>query len=259
MSDNKDDKKTKRLPGRPRKDGLPPGSPKEEKPKGIVGRPRKNGLPAGNPEALESGPDVMTEEEAKENKTRWNTEQAARAAMADKINAVDNGDWDFENNRRFNKGGRPKGSKNVKIDPSNAAGKLEELNFDPMVEMIKLYKQINRDLSAVRVKKTDKARNAPTDDPDRYEYTVPRGSHQYNGMLQIKQTIIKDLQRYGYRMVPDKQELDINEKPPTIIKLDLGGKDNNDSDSDSDSDSDGRFSEDETSKKETTINASYDF
>jgi len=76
-------------------------------------------------------------------------------------------------------------------------------------------------------------------------------------MLQIKQTIIKDLQRYGYRMVPDKQELDINEKAPTIIKLDLGEKDNNDSDSDSDSN--GRFSEDETSKKETTINASYEF
>jgi hypothetical protein len=60
-------------------------------------------------------------------------------------------------------------------------------------------------------------------------------------------------------MVPDKQELDVNEKAPTIIKLDLDGKDNNDSDSDSDSDSDGRFSEDETSKKETTINASYEF
>jgi len=253
MSDNKDDK-PKRPRGRPRKDGLPPGSPKPKK-NHVSEKDKMNHVGCEGRE----NPPLFSGEEGTENETRWNTEQAARAAMEDKINAVDNGDWDFENNRRFNKGGRPKGSKNVKIDPSNAAGKLEELNFDPMVEMIKLYKQINRDLSAVRVKKTDKARNAPTDDPDRYEYTVPRGSHQYNGMLQIKQTIIKDLQRYGYRMVPDKQELDINEKAPTIIKLDLGEKDNNDSDSDSDSDSDGRFSEDETSKKETTINASYEF
>ena len=91
--------------------------------------------------------------------------------------------------------------------------------------MIELYKQINRDLKAVRVKSDEKSVNMPTDDPRRYEFVIKRGTHQYNGLLQIKQNIIKDLQRYGYRMVPDKQEVEMTSVTPTMIKLDLGGPD----------------------------------
>jgi len=95
--------------------------------------------------------------------------------------------------------GRPKGSKN--INSSNAVKKLEEINFDPIEEMVKQFRDIDTALESgdIRI-----------------------GSGAYAQLIATKGQLINNLMAYGYKKVPEKVEQEITERKPIAIKLDLG-------------------------------------
>ena len=92
--------------------------------------------------------------------------------------------------------GRPKGSKN--INSMASVRKLEELGFDPIEEMTKLYAEINQKLidGSVRV-----------------------GSGAYAQLLSTQGQLINNLMQYGYKKVPEKLEQEITSKTPMTIRL----------------------------------------
>ncbi|MDB4216348.1 hypothetical protein N9765_01460 [Candidatus Pelagibacter sp.] len=92
--------------------------------------------------------------------------------------------------------GRPKGSKN--INSMASVRKLEELGFDPIEEMTKLYAEIN-------VKLTDGS--------------VRVGSGAYAQLLSTQGQLINNLMQYGYKKVPEKLEQEITSKTPMTIRL----------------------------------------
>jgi hypothetical protein len=95
--------------------------------------------------------------------------------------------------------GRPKGSKN--INSANAVKKLEEINFDPIEEMVKQFRDIDEALASgdIRI-----------------------GSGAYAQLIATKGQLINNLMAYGYKKVPEKVEQEITERKPIAIKLDLG-------------------------------------
>ena len=97
--------------------------------------------------------------------------------------------------------GRPKGSKN--INSMASVKKLEELGFDPIEEMTRLYFEINEKLTNgdVRV-----------------------GSGAYAQLLATQGTLINNLMQYGYKKVPEKIETEVTTKQPIAVKLNLKKK-----------------------------------
>jgi len=95
--------------------------------------------------------------------------------------------------------GRPKGSKN--INSGAAVKKLDELNFDPIAEMVKQFRDIDEALASgdIRI-----------------------GSGAYAQLIATKGQLINNLMAYGYKKVPEKVEQEITERKPIAIKLDLG-------------------------------------
>jgi hypothetical protein len=95
--------------------------------------------------------------------------------------------------------GRPKGSKN--INSAAAVKKLEEINFDPIEEMVKQFRDIDAALASgdIRI-----------------------GSGAYAQLIATKGQLINNLMAYGYKKVPEKIETEITERKPIAIKLDLG-------------------------------------
>jgi len=98
--------------------------------------------------------------------------------------------------------GRPKGSKN--INSMASVKKLEELGFDPIEEMTRLYFEISEKLTNgdVRV-----------------------GSGAYAQLLATQGQLINNLMQYGYKKVPEKIEQEITEKRPVAIRLTRKGDD----------------------------------
>jgi hypothetical protein len=92
--------------------------------------------------------------------------------------------------------GRPKGSKN--INSMASVKKLEELGFDPIEEMTRLYFEIN-----------DKLTNGD----------VRVGSGAYAQLLATQGQLINNLMQYGYKKVPEKIEQEVTTKKPMAIKL----------------------------------------
>ena len=92
--------------------------------------------------------------------------------------------------------GRPKGSKN--IHSRDSVQKLEELGFDPIEKMIELFEEISERLvdGSVRV-----------------------GTGAYAQLKATQAQLINNLMQYGYRRVPEKQEIENTEKTPISIVL----------------------------------------
>jgi hypothetical protein len=94
--------------------------------------------------------------------------------------------------------GRTVGAKS--IYSHEAVKKLEQMGFDPIEEMIALYNNI---------KKTMK------------NGTVKEGTLAHSNLTTTLQKIINDLMQYGYKKVPEKNEIDLNSRPPLAIKLNM--------------------------------------
>jgi hypothetical protein len=97
--------------------------------------------------------------------------------------------------------GRPKGAKN--INSMASVKKLEELGFDPIEEMTRLYFEI-----------TEKLNNGD----------VRVGSGAYAQLLATQGTLINNLMQYSYKKVPEKMEQEITTTTPMAIKLTLPTK-----------------------------------
>ena len=109
--------------------------------------------------------------------------------------------------------GRPKGSRNIFTMASSMKGlgsqesvkKLEELGFDPIEQMVNLYQEIADKLT---------------------DGSVRPGSGAYAQLLSTQGTLINNLMQYGYKRVPEKQEIEVENKKPLAVKLNLKGGDN---------------------------------
>ena len=99
--------------------------------------------------------------------------------------------------------GRPKGSRNIYSQES--VKKLEELGFDPIEQMVNLYQEIADKLT---------------------DGSVRPGSGAYAQLLSTQGTLINNLMQYGYKKVPEKQEIEVENKKPLAVKLNLKGGDN---------------------------------
>ena len=93
-------------------------------------------------------------------------------------------------------GGRPKGSKNIYSHES--VKKLQELNFDPIEQMVQEYNSINDLLDSGEIK-------------------IGSGAHAQ--LVSTKATLINNLMQYGYKKIPEKQEIETFNKKPIAITL----------------------------------------
>jgi len=97
--------------------------------------------------------------------------------------------------------GRPSGARNIYSQGS--VKKLEELGFDPIEMLVDKYKEIQTALT---------------------DGSVRVGSGAYAQLLATQAQIVNNLIRYGYRQVPEKQEISLENRKPIAVKLTL--KDN---------------------------------
>jgi len=96
-------------------------------------------------------------------------------------------------------GGRPKGSKNIYSYKS--VQKLEELGFDPIEEMIKLYNKLSENIA------------------DSYSKKDGSPTHVTSTLRATQQKIANDLMQYGYKKMPEKLEQEITDRKPVAVKL----------------------------------------
>ena len=92
--------------------------------------------------------------------------------------------------------GRPKGTKN--IFSRDSVKKLEELEFDPIEKMISKYYEVEAILNGSEFK---------------------RGSIFHGNCLSLQQKIVNDLMAYGYKKIPEKQEIENTQKKPISVVL----------------------------------------
>jgi len=97
--------------------------------------------------------------------------------------------------------GRPKGSKNQ--FSKHSVERLKELNFDPMLAMVELFHETSQIIEEMDDKNHPRRYSAPA----------------MASLLINKQKIVNDLMRYGYRYVPEKIEVETQEKKPFQINL----------------------------------------
>jgi len=92
--------------------------------------------------------------------------------------------------------GRPRGSRNIYSQDS--VKKLEELGFDPIEMLVDKYQEIQTALT---------------------DGSVRVGSGAYAQLLATQAQIVNNLMRYGYRQVPEKQEVSVENKKPIAVTL----------------------------------------
>jgi hypothetical protein len=100
--------------------------------------------------------------------------------------------------------GRPVGS--VNIASRRAAKKLEELGFDPIAEMVSLYKEVTKQLYNM------------THD----EFDLPKTKYSTMAHAQLtatQQRCITELMRYGYARVTEGVEVTTQALAPVTIQL----------------------------------------
>ena len=92
--------------------------------------------------------------------------------------------------------GRPRGSKNIYSHES--VKKLEQLGFDPIEMMVAKYVNIEEKLKSggVRV-----------------------GSGAYAQLMAVQGQLINNLMQYGYKKIPEKQEIETSNKKPISVVL----------------------------------------
>jgi len=99
--------------------------------------------------------------------------------------------------------GRPAGSKNIYSNES--VKKLEELGFDPITMMVQKYHEITEALTGTYM-------NAEGVEMP----TVREGSGAYAQLVATQGILINNLMQYGYKKVPEKQEIEQTTKPMEI-------------------------------------------
>jgi len=92
--------------------------------------------------------------------------------------------------------GRPKGSKNIYSHES--VKKLQELDFDPIEQMVYEYQEITRIINSGDVKV---------------------GSGAYAQLIATKAQLINNLMQYGYKKIPEKTEIENSNKKPLTVTL----------------------------------------
>lgn len=97
--------------------------------------------------------------------------------------------------------GRPKGSRN--IYSKDSVKKLEELGFDPIEQLVNKFYEIQEVLT---------------------DGTVRAGSGAYAQLIATQSQIVNNLMQYGYKKVPEKQEIEVENKKPVAIKLTMDSK-----------------------------------
>ena len=97
--------------------------------------------------------------------------------------------------------GRPRGSKNIYSNES--VKKLEELGFDPIMQMVEKYHEIQEKLDSGEIR---------------------IGSGAYAQLMATQGQLINNLMQYGYKKVPEKQEIELETKKPVAIKLTMKEK-----------------------------------
>ena len=100
--------------------------------------------------------------------------------------------------------GRPKGSKNIYSKES--VKKLEELDFDPIERMVIQHEKV---LKAIE----DMEANNRTH------------TGAYASLQAVAAGLINNLMQYGYRKIPDRQEVENIEKKPLSVVLTVKKKD----------------------------------
>jgi len=113
-----------------------------------------------------------------------------------------------ENKMPVYRGGRLKGQLNTYS--KDGMRRLAQLGYDPMEEMVKLSKDIDKELWKV-------THNSDKTLKDRYSAVA------YSNLLATKQKLINDLLRYGYSRVPETEALKQNEIKPVVINLSKKG------------------------------------
>ena len=107
--------------------------------------------------------------------------------------------------------GRPRGSKNA--FSKHSVERLKELNFDPLEKMIELYAETTLFIAELDNPPVGKTGHNPEIKCRKYS------GQAFASLLITKQKIINDLLRYGYRFVPEKQEITTTERKPMSISL----------------------------------------
>lgn len=99
--------------------------------------------------------------------------------------------------------GRPHGSKN--IYSSESVRKLEALGFDPIEKTVEMFYEVKQAIALL-------------------EAEGKTTSGAYAQLQTTLGTLINNLMRYGYRQVPEKQEISVEQKQPLAVKLNLPGR-----------------------------------
>lgn len=93
----------------------------------------------------------------------------------------------------------------TRIYSKKAAKKLEELQFDPIEQMIEMYRQLEKDIFNMMYDETG--------DPKRFS-TIAMTT-----LVSVKQRIISDLLRYGYARAIETVEINTMATMPIQINL----------------------------------------
>ncbi len=94
--------------------------------------------------------------------------------------------------------GRPKGSKNIKSHDS--VGKLAELEFDPIEKLVDSYHDLNR-----RIKEIEQGARPS-------QMAIAQ-------LVSVRERVVNNLLKYGYRPVPERTEQVVEEVKPINIIL----------------------------------------
>lgn len=102
--------------------------------------------------------------------------------------------------------GRPKGSKNFKIKSLESAKLLEELKFDPLVEMVDRYNRNQKVLHDMEV-------------------NLKHTTGAYASLCATQATLLNQLAVFGYRKIPERRENINEDRAPIAVRLNLNGDD----------------------------------
>ena len=94
--------------------------------------------------------------------------------------------------------GRPKGS--LSIHSNKANKKLEQLGFCPITMMVQKYHDIQKSI-------------------DHLESINKHTSGAYAQLISTQGQLINNLMQYGYKKIPDKSEIVLEEKKPVSVML----------------------------------------
>jgi len=112
------------------------------------------------------------------------------------------------------KRGRKPGS--INRHSKAAIRRLAQCGFDPIVKMVKLYEQVEKEIDAlVKLRSTGTAVIKADGTTAKYSFMA------HAQLLTLQQKLVGDLLRYAYARVPETLQIDA--PPPTGIVINLSG------------------------------------